>query len=222
MMTTLTKVQQFLNSGDSDRVRKEVSKISVNLTKIDTSVRDFATLLSCGSQEILEICLGVLGRELIKRDSVKVSNEVIWLFLASVLSRHPIIPGSLSRVSIITLASYVKDWELPIFALLSPAIDSFLKVSLAAGNPLISEQTLDFISTWGENYAKAPRTRKQLIEFESLISSVLDEVDDEDIQKEWAEGIKIFFQIARQHQDDQYSDRRIWSDASRLLKCILA
>ncbi|MFM5957378.1 MAG: hypothetical protein ACKOQ2_09510, partial [Dolichospermum sp.] len=92
-MTTLTKVQQFLNSGDSDRVRKEVSKLSVNLTKIDTSVRDFATLLSCGSQEILEICLGVLGRELIKRDSVKVSNEVIWLFLASVLSRHPIIPG---------------------------------------------------------------------------------------------------------------------------------
>ncbi|MFM6270810.1 MAG: hypothetical protein ACKPFA_30565, partial [Dolichospermum sp.] len=40
----------------------------------------------------------------------------------------------------------------------------------------------------------------------------------EDIQKEWAEGIKIFFQIARQHQDDQYSDRRIWSDASNLLE----
>ncbi|MFM6604531.1 MAG: hypothetical protein ACKPH3_10710 [Dolichospermum sp.] len=134
------------------------------------------------------------------------------------MSRHPIIPGSLSRVSIITLASYVKDWELPIFALLSPAIDSFLKVSLVAGNPLISEQTLDFISTWGENYAKAPRTRKQLIEFESLIQPVLDKVDDEDIQKEWAEGIKIFFQIARQHQDDQYSDRRIWSDASNLLE----
>ncbi|MFM6429970.1 MAG: hypothetical protein ACKPGJ_02545 [Dolichospermum sp.] len=218
MTTTLTKVQQFLDSGDSDGVREEVAKISVNLTKIDTSVRDFATLLSCGSQEILEICLGVLGRELIKRDSVKVSNEVIWLFLTSVLSRHNITSNSSSRVSIITLASYVKDWELPIFALLSPAIDSFLKVSLAAGNPLISEQTLDFISTWGENYAKAPRTRKQLIEFESLISSVLDEVDDEDIQKEWAEGIKIFFQIARQHQDDQYSDRRIWSDASNLLE----
>ncbi|MFM6269853.1 MAG: hypothetical protein ACKPFA_25625, partial [Dolichospermum sp.] len=96
---------------------------------------------------------------------VKVSNEVIWLFLASVLSRHPIIPGSLSRVSIITLASYVKDWELPIFALLSPAIDSFFKVSLTEKNHLVSEQTLDFISTWGENYAKAPRTRKQLIEF---------------------------------------------------------
>ncbi|MFM6250203.1 MAG: hypothetical protein ACKPEQ_13820, partial [Dolichospermum sp.] len=29
---------------------------------------------------------------------------------------------------------------------------------------------------------------------------------------------KIFFQIARQHQDDQYSDRRIWSDASNLLE----
>ncbi|MFM6724124.1 MAG: hypothetical protein ACKPJF_06700, partial [Dolichospermum sp.] len=54
--------------------------------------------------------------------------------------------------------------------------------------------------------------------FESLIQPVLDKVDDEDIQKEWAEGIKIFFQIARQHQDDQYSDRRIWSDASNLLE----
>ncbi|MFM6604530.1 MAG: hypothetical protein ACKPH3_10705, partial [Dolichospermum sp.] len=74
------------------------------------------------------------------------------------MSRNNITSNSSSRVSIIILASYVKDWELPIFALLSPAIDSFLKVSLAAGNPLISEQTLDFISTWGENYAKAPRT----------------------------------------------------------------
>ncbi|MFM6271377.1 MAG: hypothetical protein ACKPFA_33500, partial [Dolichospermum sp.] len=91
-------------------------------------------------------------------------------------------------------------------------------MSLTEKNHLVSEQTLDFISTWGENYAKAPRTRKQLIEFESLIQPVLDKVDDEDIQKEWAEGIKIFFQIARQHQDDQYSDRRIWSDASNLLE----
>ncbi|MFM6183336.1 MAG: hypothetical protein ACKPA8_17910 [Dolichospermum sp.] len=219
-MTTLTKVQQFLNSGDSDRVRKEVSKISVNLTKIDTSVRDFATLLSCGSQEILEICLGVLGRELIKGDSVKVSNEVIWLFLTSVLSRHNITSNSSSRVSIITFASYVKDWELPIFALLSPAIDSLLKVSLLERNPLISEQTLDFISTWGENYAKAPRTRKQLKEFKSLTQSVLDKVDDLDIQEEWKEGIGTFFQIAGQQQDNQYSDQRIWSDASNLLKKI--
>ncbi|MDB9438420.1 hypothetical protein PN450_16800 [Dolichospermum lemmermannii CS-548] len=46
---------------------------------------------------------------------------------------------------------------------------------------------LDFISTWGENYAKAPRTRKQLREFKSLTQSVLDKVDDLDIQEEWKE-----------------------------------
>lgn len=220
MTTTLTKVQQFLDSGDSDGVREEVAKISVNLTKLDTSVRDFATLLALGSQEVLEICLGVLGRELIKRDSAKVSNDVIWLLLASILSRHNITADSPLRVSIVSLISCVKDWELPIFALLSPAMDSFLKVSLSEENPLISEQTLDFISTWGENYAKAPRTRKQIKQFQSLIQLVLDKVDDLDIKDEWSEGVETFLRIAGQKQYNQYSDQRIWSDASNLLKKI--
>ena len=161
-----------------------------------------------------------MGRELIKRDSAKVNNDVIWLLLASILSRHTITSDSSSRISIVSLISCVKDWELPIFALLSPALDSFLKVSLLEENSLISEQTLDFISTWRENYAKAPRTRKQLKKFKSLIQSVLDKVDDLDIQEEWKEGIGTFFQIAGQQQDNQYSDQRIWSDAGNLLKKI--
>jgi hypothetical protein len=220
MITTLTKVQQFLDSGDSDRARGDVAKISVNLTKLDASVRDFATLLALGSQEVLEICLGVLGRELIKRDSAKVNNDVIWLLLASILSRHNITSDSSSRISIVSLISCVKDWELPIFALLSPALDSFLKVSLSEENPLISEQTLDFISTWGENYAKAPRTRKQLKEFKSLTQSVLDKVDDLDIKEEWAEGVEKFLQIGRQKKYNKYSYQCIGSDISNLLKTI--
>jgi hypothetical protein len=220
MTTTLTKVQQFLDSGDRDGAREEVAKISVNLKKVDETVRDFATLLALGSQQIVEIGLGVLGRELLKKASEEVNNNVIWLFLASILSRHNITSDSPLRISIIGLISCIKDWELPIFALLSPALDSFLKVSLFEKNSLISEQTLDFISTWGENYAKAPRTRKQLREFKSLTQSVLDKVDDLDIQEEWKEGIGTFFQIAGQQQDNKYSDQRIWSDASNLLKKI--
>ncbi|MBS9383321.1 MAG: hypothetical protein HEQ24_03475 [Dolichospermum sp. BR01] len=220
MITTLTKVQQFLDSGDSDGARGDVAKISVNLTKLDASVRDFATLLALGSQEVLEICLGVLGRELIKRDSAKVNNDVIWLLLASILSRHNITSDSSSRISIVSLISCVKDWELPIFALLSPALDSFLKVSLFEKNSLISEQTLDFISTWGENYAKAPRTRKQLREFKSLTQSVLDKVDDLDIKEEWAEGLEKFLQIGRQKKYNRYSYQCIGSDISNLLKTI--
>ena len=220
MITTLTKVQQFLDSGDSDGARGDVAKISVNLTKLDASVRDFATLLALGSQEVLEICLGVLGRELIKRDSAKVNNDVIWLLLASILSRHNITSDSSSRISIVSLISCVKDWELPIFALLSPALDSSLKVSLSEENPLISEQTLDFISTWGENYAKAPRTRKQLREFKSLTQSVLDKVDDLDIKEEWAEGLEKFLQIGRQKKYNRYSYQCIGSDISNLLKTI--
>jgi hypothetical protein len=84
-----------------------------------------------------------LGRELIKRDSAKVNNDVIWLLLASILSRHTITSDSSSRISIVSLISCVKDWELPIFALLSSALDSFLKVSLLEENSLISEQTLE-------------------------------------------------------------------------------
>ncbi|MBD2691510.1 DUF7226 domain-containing protein [Anabaena catenula] len=220
MTTTLTKVQQFLDSGDSDGAREEVAKISVNLKKVDETVRDFATLLALGSQQVVEIGLGMLGRELLKKAPEEVNNNVIWLFLASILSRHNITSDSPLRISIIGLISCIKDWELPIFALLSPSLDSFLKVSLVEENPLISEQTLDFISTWGENYAKAPRTRKQLKEFKSLTQLVLDRVDDLDIQEEWKEGLETFFQIAGKKQDHKYSDQRIWSDASNLLKKI--
>jgi hypothetical protein len=220
MTTTLTKVQQFLDSGDSDGAREEVAKISVNLKKVDETVRDFATLLALGSQQIVEIGLGVLGRELLKKASEEVNNNVIWLFLASILSRHNITSDSPLRISIIGLISCIKDWELPIFALLSPSLDSFFKVSLAEENPLISEQTLDFISTWGENYAKAPRTRKQLREFKSLTQSVLDKVDDLDIKEEWAEGLEKFLQIGRQKKYNKYSYQCIGSDISNLLKTI--
>jgi hypothetical protein len=220
MTTTLTKVQQFLDSGDRDGAREEVAKISVNLKKVDETVRDFATLLALGSQQIVEIGLGVLGRELLKKASEEVNNNVIWLFLASILSRHNITSDSPLRISIIGLISCIKDWELPIFALLSPALDSFLKVSLFEKNSLISEQTLDFISTWGENYAKAPRTRKQLREFKSLTQSVLDKVDDLDIKEEWAEGLEKFLQIGRQKKYNKYSYQCIGSDISNLLKTI--
>ncbi|MFN6155128.1 hypothetical protein [Anabaena sp. AL09] len=220
MTTTLTKVQQFLDSGDSDGAREEVAKISVNLTKLDTSVRDFTTLLVLGSQQVVEIGLGVLGRELLKTDIEEINNDVIWLFLASILSRHNITADSPLRISIIGLISCVNNWELPSFALLSPALDSFLMVSLYEDNPLISEQTVDFISTWGENYAKAPRTRKQIKQFQSLIQLVLDKVDDLDIKDEWSEGVETFLRIAGQKQYNQYSDQRIWSDASNLLKKI--
>lgn len=220
MTTILAKVQQFLDSGDINGAREEVAKTAINLEKVDATVRDFAALLALGSQKALEIGLGVLGRELLKRDLAEVNNDVVWLLLASILSRHNITADSPLRISIIGLISCVNNWELPSFALLSPALDSFLMVSLYEDNPLISEQTVDFISTWGENYAKAPRTRKQLKEFKSLIQLVLDKVDDLDIKDEWSEGVETFLRIAGQKQYNQYSDQRIWSDASNLLKKI--
>jgi hypothetical protein len=219
MTTILAKVQQFLDSDNIDRAREEVAKTVINLRKVDATVRDFAALLALGSQKALEIGLGVLGRVIIKEDS-EVNIDVVWVLLAAVLSRQNITTDSPSRISILGLTNCVKDWELPIFALLTPALDSFLKVSLSEENSLISEQTLDFIAICGENYAKAPRTRKQIKQFKSLIQLVLDKVDDLDIKDEWSEGVETFLRIAGQKQYNQYSDQRIWSDASNLLKTI--
>jgi len=219
MTTILAKVQQFLDSDNIDRAREEVAKTVINLRKVDATVRDFAALLALGSQKALEIGLGVLGRVIIKEDS-EVNIDVVWVLLAAVLSRQNITTDSPSRISILGLTNCVEDWELPIFALLTPALDSFLKVSLSEENSLISEQTLDFIAICGENYAKAPRTRKQLKEFKSLTQSVLDKVDDLDIKEEWAEGLEKFLQIARQKKYNKYSYQCIGSDISNLLKTI--
>ena len=53
-----------------------------------------------------------------------------------------------------------------------------------------------------------------------MIQLVLDKVDDLDIKDEWSEGVETFLRIAGQKQYNQYSDQRIWSDASNLLKKI--
>ena len=216
MTTILANVQQFLDSGNTDGVKEEVAKTLSNLKAVDASIRDFAALLALGSQNALEIGLGVLVRDVLKKDT-EVNIDAIWLLLAAVLSRQSITPDSPSRISILGLTSCVENWELPIFALLTPALDSFFKVSLSEGSPLIAEQTLDFIATLGEIYAKAPRTRTQLRELHSLTQSVLNKVDDLELKEEWGEGLDTFFQTAH---NKQYSDERIWSAASDLLKKI--
>ncbi len=216
MTTILSKVEQFLDSDDINGARDEVAQISIDLRKIDTSVRDFAALLALGSENVLEISLGVLGRRLLKNDQ-QINDDVIWLLLAAVLSRQTITSNSPSRISILGLVSCVNNWKLPIFALLTPALDSFLKVSLSEGNPLITEQTLDFISTWGESYAQAPHLSTQLTKLQSFSQLVLDQVDDLDIKEEWAEGLEIFFQTA---ENIKYSDENIWSAGGKLLKKI--
>ncbi|MEA5469590.1 hypothetical protein [Spirulina sp. 06S082] len=216
MTTILTKVQQYLNSDNIDRAREEVDKILDDLTKVDVNVQDFAALLALGPQKDLEIGLGVLGRELLKPD-ISINNEVIWLFLSVVLSRSNITPDSPSRISFLGLVSRVEDWELPIFALLTPALDSFLKVSLSSGNVLIAEQTLDFIATWGDNYAKAPHLKKQLKNIKSLTDAVLEQVDDLELQEELQEELETFFKRAKK---TQYADDNIWSAGGNLLKKI--
>jgi hypothetical protein len=218
MTTILPKVQQFLKSDNTDSAREKVAETfsNLNLKAVDDSILDFAELLALGSQNALEIGLGVLGRKLLKQDT-EVNIDVIWLLLAAVLSRYSITSDSLSRISILGLTSCVKDWELPIFALLTPALDAFLKVSLSEGSSLIAEQTLDFITTWGESYAKAPRTKKQLEDIKVLTQSVLNQVDDLDLKEEWTEGLATFFQTADRVK---YSDENIWSAAGNLLKKI--
>ena len=216
MTTILANIQQFLDSDNTNGAREEVAKTLTNLKAVNPSIRDFAALLALGSQKALEIGLGVLGRELLKKD-LEVKIDVIWLLLAAVLSRQNITPDSPSRISILGLTSCVENWKSPIFALLTPALDSFLKVSLSEGTPLIAEQTIDFIVTWGDSYAQAPRTKKQLNELNFLTQSVLKKVDNWDIKSEWAEGLNTFFKTAlTQH----YSDENIWSSASNLLKNI--
>ncbi|WP_233271255.1 hypothetical protein [Microcystis aeruginosa] len=212
----LRRVQQFLDSGDSDRAREEIDRAFGNLRKLDSHVREFAALLALGSIEASEIGLGVLGRKLLQNDS-EINNEVIWLFIASILSRNSIPADSPSRISLLVLTASVNSWELPIFALLAPALDAFFKVSLADGTPLIAEQTLDFLTTWGRIYAKAPHVKTQLKKLQSLSNNLLEQVDDLELKAEWSEGINIFFEEA---STTKYSDSNVFYAGEDLIKKI--
>ncbi len=213
MKTILANVEEFLDSDNINAAREEIAKNLNNLESVDTTVRGFAALLALGSQKALEIGLGVLGRKLLEEEEPE--DNVIWLLLAAVLSRNSIPTDSPSRISILGLTSSVKSWESPIFSLLTPVLDSFLRVSLAEGNTVIAEQTLDFLAISGENYAKAPHTKQQLKELDSLTQLVLNKVDDAELKEEWAEGINLFLKTAVQ---TKYSDENVWSAAKVLLK----
>ena len=83
MTTMLRRVQQFLDSGNSDNAREEIDRAFGNLRKVDSHVREFAALLALGSIKASEIGLGVLGRKLLQNDS-EINNEVVWLFILNV------------------------------------------------------------------------------------------------------------------------------------------
>lgn len=167
MTVSLIHGQQILDSDDFNRVREELANVVVNLTRLDENIHTFTAILALGSQNKAEIALGVLGRKIIEANH-QINEDILWLLLASILSRSNITIDSPIRISILGLTTCVKDWQSPTFALLTPALDSFLMVSLEQGTTLISEQTLDFISTWAEDYAKAPRTLEQLSHRRSL------------------------------------------------------
>ncbi|MFN5964841.1 MAG: hypothetical protein ACK46E_06855, partial [Pseudanabaena sp.] len=122
MTLILTQVNKYLDSDDINGAREKITDSFLNLKLIDSSVLNFAVLLTLGSQELLEVSLGVLSRKIINND-MEINESIIWLFIAAILSRESITPNSPSRVSILGLISCVKNWESPVFALLAPALD---------------------------------------------------------------------------------------------------
>lgn len=218
MTAHLISLQQILDSDDLYKMINSLEDISVRLDRIDEDILYFSTVITLGTQEKAEIILGILGQKLIQADR-QIKDEVLWLLLATVLSRETITVNSPTRINILGFISCVEDWTLPIFALLTPALDSFLMTSLELDKTtqLIAEQTLDFISTWAESYAKAPRTLKQLSRLNALARSVLDKVDCLSLKEEWTEGLDEFLKIASK---EKYTDQRIWSSANDLLEKI--
>jgi hypothetical protein len=218
MTAHLISLQEILDSDDLHKIIDSLEDISVSLDRIDEYILHFSTVLTLGTQEKAEIILGILGQKLIQADR-QIKDEVLWLLLATVLSRETITVNSPTRINILGFISCVEDWTLPIFALLTPALDSFLMTSLDLDKTtqLIAEQTLDFMSTWAESYAKAPRTLKQLSRLNALARSVLDKVDCLSLKEEWTEGLDEFLKIASK---EKYTDQRIWSSANNLLEKI--
>jgi hypothetical protein len=206
-------LQKILDSDDLHEIIDSLEDISVSLDRVDENILQFSAVLALGTQEKAEIILGILGQKLIQADR-QINDEVLWLLLATILSRQNIKADSPIRINILGFTSCVQDWQLPIFALLTPVLDSFLIVSLEQGTTLISEQTLDFISTWAEDYAKAPRTLEQLSRLNALARSVLEKVDYLSLEEEWAEGLDAFLKIASK---EKYSNPAIWSSAGYLL-----
>lgn len=216
MTTFLESVQQFLDSDDIAGAREFIETKLSNLRRISNDIREVAALFTLGSQSALEVGLGVLGRKLQKTQSI--DDNIAWLLLAAVLSHNDIDADSPSRISILGLISTISNWDSPTFALLAPALDSFFRVSLTTqGSPLVAEQTLDFLATWGDSYATAPRTNEQLLELHNLAQIVANEIDDSELKEEWCEGLNCFLDTG---QTNIYADQRIWSAASELLRNI--
>jgi hypothetical protein len=89
MILILTQVNKYLDSNDINGAREKIADNFLNLKLIDSSVLNFAVLLTLGSQKLLEVSLGVLSRKIINND-MEINESIIWLFVAAILSRESI------------------------------------------------------------------------------------------------------------------------------------
>lgn len=204
-MTLLNDLEALIKAGQEDEVRKvlEEGELCKDLINFNPSVFNTATLLNLGSEELMCICLGVLARKIIRWEHA-ICELNLWVLTSSVLSRlNTISDNSPCRVSLLgLLLNEGIDWKTKWWEVLVPYVDNFLIKSLSKGNPLIQEQTVDFLNMC-KYYSYASRPSKTIEKYKRVTQPILDKVDVIELREEYRKGIEHFLSGLSTHPKTQ-------------------
>jgi hypothetical protein len=204
-MTLLIELETLIKAGQEDKVREilEEGELCKDLINFNTSVFPVATLLNLGSEMLMCICLGVLAKKIIRWEHA-ICELNLWVLASSVFSRPNVISdNSPCRISLLgLLMSENVDWKTKWWEVLVPYVDNFLINSLSKGNPLIQEQTVDFLGMC-KDYSYASRPLKIIEKYKWVTQPILDKVDVIELQQEYREGIEHFLSLLSTHPKTQ-------------------
>lgn len=204
-MTLLIELEALIKAGQEDEVREvlEEGKLCKDLIYFNPSVFHIATLINLGSEKLMSICLGVLARKIIRWEHA-ICELNLWVLASSVFSRPNVISdNSLCRVSLLgLLISKNVDWKSKWWEVLVPYVDNFLINSLSKSNPLIQEQTVDFLGIC-KDYSYASRPLKIIEKYKRATQPILDKIDVIELRKKYREGIEQFLSLLSTHPKTQ-------------------
>lgn len=204
-MTLINDLEALIKAGQEQEVKEvlEEGELCKDLINFNPSVFHIATLLNLGSEELMCICLGVLARKIIRWEHA-ICELNLWVLVSSVLSRPNVISDNSScRISLLgLLINEGIDWKTKWWEVLVPYVDNFLIKSLSKGNPLIQEQTVDFLGMCND-FSYTSRPLKTIEKYKRVTQPILDRVDVIELRKEYREGIEHFLSSLSTHLKTQ-------------------
>lgn len=180
----------------TDDLRDKIDDLCVDLSQVNSKLVQLVTLINLSNQEVMEVCLGCVSRNLLGVcEPLDSYSMPLWLIIGSALARSSIGVNSPSRMTIPGVGTHV-DWSLPEFSYLVSSMDGLIIETLYHSNDLIREQVVDFLGCANHSYSFPFRTPGSISKYKQVLNPLIKSMGEWnlewDLREEWEEGLNTF------------------------------